>query len=94
MTHLDPNQDTIMPAYPLGSPPGAELSDPKDDPQIPIARVPVAGPRQSPPTTQPSRKAEPRSAVDATDATEEANAGDPEGDAWSVGPELRPPDDS
>lgn len=33
MSHIDPKQPTVMPAYPLGSPPGAETADPQEDPQ-------------------------------------------------------------
>ena len=33
MSHVDPKRPTVMPAYPLGSPPGAELLDPDEDPQ-------------------------------------------------------------
>jgi len=33
MSHVDPSRPTVMPAYPLGSPPGAEMVDPQEDPQ-------------------------------------------------------------
>ena len=33
MSHVDPKRPTVMPAYPLGSPPGAETVDPSEDPQ-------------------------------------------------------------
>jgi hypothetical protein len=47
MSHVDPKRPTVMPAYPLGSPPGAEMLDPQDDPQT--AHLPPA----PPPTAQP-----------------------------------------
>jgi hypothetical protein len=51
MSHVDPKQPTVMPAYPLGSPPGAETADPKEDPQT---AHPLPAPQPAtPPAAQP-----------------------------------------
>ena len=53
MSHVDPRRPTVMPAYPLGSPPGAETADPEEDPQT--ARPPPAPPRLAQPEYQRAR---------------------------------------
>jgi hypothetical protein len=53
MSHVDPKRPTVMPAYPLGSPPGAEMADPQEDPQI-VHPLP-APPRPVQPKTQSAR---------------------------------------
>ena len=53
MSHVDPKRPTVMPAYPLGSPPGAETAQPWEDPQD----VHVAPAR--PPRSAASAKAQP-----------------------------------
>jgi hypothetical protein len=63
MSHIDPKQPTVMPAYPLGSPPGAETADPQEDPQAahplpastasaPADTAPAQRPRPEPPSAQ------------------------------------------
>ena len=60
MSHVDPKRATVMPAYPLGSPPGAEMVAPWEDPQT--AHPPSSAP---PPRVQPEVKsARPRAAGD------------------------------
>jgi hypothetical protein len=53
MSHVDPKQPTVMPAYPLGSPPGAETADPQEDPQ-------TAHPQPAPPAGKPQPAQPPR----------------------------------
>jgi hypothetical protein len=53
MSHVDPKRPTVMPAYPLGSPPGAETVDPQEDPQT--AHPPPAPPRPAQPEYQSAR---------------------------------------
>ena len=53
MSHVDPKRPTVMPAYPLGSPPGAEMVDPQEDPQT--AHPPPAPPQLAQPEDQRAR---------------------------------------
>jgi hypothetical protein len=53
MSHVDPKRPTVMPAYPLGSPPGAETVDPQDDPQT--AHPPPAPSRLAQPEYRSAR---------------------------------------
>ena len=64
MSHVDPKRPTVMPAYPLGSPPGAELVDPQDDPQTAHLPPPAPAPPQLAQPEMQSQNARPRAEDD------------------------------
>ncbi len=53
MSHVDPKRPTVMPAYPLGSPPGAETVEPWEDPQA--VHLAPAQPRRVQPEIRSAR---------------------------------------